>query len=105
MSVVTNLILCTQHRDGMHTGNQLHVELLNAYLREEFEEDRFVQVNYLTRSRKTMEGDVFICAVNGLDSEGFIALWRRIPWEFPDCVQLMVKGHGEEKFTVYELED
>jgi hypothetical protein len=60
-----------------------------------------VQVDQLAVGTKAMQCDVFLTAINYLDIEAFVEVFRGIPWNVPECVQLLIKDEHDELFTVY----
>lgn len=96
MSTVTNMILATMVDDA-----------------SSFREDEgplatlvhpgFVQVDQHAGGNKAMECDVFMAAVNGLDLDEVLEKLRKVPWAFPEEVQLFVKEQDDENFRVYAL--
>ncbi len=107
MSVVTNTIL------SFKAG-------------EDFEEDKITAVNTFFRGKgfvnadpdkddgvgvrpgwyggtKCLETPMYVGAFNGLDLECLVAHLRTIPWENPECVQLIVKEQEDEIFRIIGL--
>ena len=44
---------------------------------------------------------MFVTAVNYLDIDEFMRLFYDIEWQYPDCLQLMLKEERDELFTVH----
>jgi len=84
MSVVTDIILVTAIEDG-------------AY-RPSFD---LVKVDQYAGGGKAVQCDVFMSAVNYLVLEDLLDWFKSVRWEYPEQVQLFVKGEHDDKFAVY----
>lgn len=89
MSYVTNYILTTMVNDG-------GAEALPAHC---------VEVSDQSGGGKAMEVDVYLWAENYSEVITVQRMIANIIWEYPEDVQLMVKGQYEDLFTVWSLED
>ena len=63
-----------------------------------------IKVDQHARGGKAMQCDVFVAAINYLDREGFLTAFNAVPWEYPECVQLILKGEHDELFAVYGVQ-
>jgi hypothetical protein len=107
MSVVTNLILSFSHLEYVEE----RIEDVNAFVYDDYQMN-LVSIDYNKDiesqkvwygGNKFFEGNVFIGAYNHLNTEAFINHLKKIPWEAPDLVQLIIKEQEDEKFRIIEL--
>ncbi len=104
MSIVTNLILTTSPGDGGSEDEHPNVDKLNAWLcKAHGPAETLKQVDQCGGGNRALECDVFVGAVSYLDWAELIAAFKGIPWESSDCVQLMLKGQEDDRFTIYQL--
>lgn len=54
---------------------------------------------------KCLQTDVAIGAFNYFDLSEFIAHLKTIPWEYPECVQLIISEEDDETFRIIGLQD
>lgn len=52
---------------------------------------------------KHLECGVYCWGANYLDIAGFLRAVATAPWEWPECVQVFIKGHEEERFRMLSL--
>ena len=52
---------------------------------------------------KAMQCSIFLASINYLDIEQFTVLFRSIPWENPEMVQLFLKDEDEKVFVEIKL--
>jgi len=52
---------------------------------------------------KFLETPLYIGAFNHFDLRGFVDHLKKIRWEKPQCVQVIVKEQDDEKFRIIEL--
>ena len=52
---------------------------------------------------KFLETPLYIGAFNHFDLDGFISHLKKINWDQPENVQVIVKGQWDEKFKILEL--
>lgn len=107
MSHITDVILVTALGDGDSGENEErenpNVDRLNLWLAAQPLNaglGLLVKVNECTRG-KALQCDVFVTAFNYLDIDKFVALFRSIPWEFPEQAQLMLKDENDDVFNSY----
>lgn len=109
MSHVADIILTTPIEDGgKKDGDSPNVDVLINYLRVEYHlEERpkspLEKVDGHAGGDKAMQCDVFIGAINYLDINGFIEVFKSIKWEYPEDIQLLIKDEHDDKFKLYEI--
>ncbi len=102
MSNVTDIILSTAIEDGASKQDEHpNVDLLNAYIKKEHNW-ALIRVDQYAGGGKKVQCDVFMAAINYLNIDEFVKHFHTISWECPECVQLMLKGEHDDKFTIYE---
>lgn len=102
MSRVTDIILITAIDDGASTDQEHpNVDQLNDYLKSQHGGCSLVQVDHRAGGSKAMQCDVFMAAINYLDHGALLAHLEAISWETPECVQLMLKGEEEDRFSIF----
>jgi hypothetical protein len=101
MSSVTDIILSTTIEDGA-TEEETHpnADVLSNWLVTNYK-GGLVKVDQLAGGNKAMQRDVFLAAINYLDHEAFLALFHSVNWEWPEDVQLLLKGEHDDVFTVH----
>ena len=98
MSQVTDIILITGIDDGGREDCHPNVNILTT------ETDvGFVKVSDTTGGNKHMQADIFLSAMNYLDKDNFINIYRSIDWEYPECVQLYLKREYDDIFESIPL--
>lgn len=103
MTCITNLILTTAIQDGAWMNSDTgSVDILSDYLCKNYQGTRFFDVEPHAGGNKRMSCDVFMAAVDYLNVEEFIELFKQVNWEKPDEVQLMVRKEGDNTFTSYQ---
>lgn len=103
MSVVTDIILVTFLNDGAKRDNEHpNADRLSAYLEREHDRD-LQKVDEHAGGDKMMQCDVFMAAINHLDKDEFVKLFRSIEWEWPEKTQLMIKGEWDDRFEIFTL--
>jgi hypothetical protein len=102
MSYVADIVLLTTIDDGGMDDEHPNTDRLEAWLREHYSDHvRLVKVDQHAVGTKAMQCDVFITAINYLDTEAFVEVFRTVPWDMPECVQLLIKNEHDDRFTVY----
>lgn len=104
MSNVTNIIL----KLGIDDGNERRVREINAAIREHHhvanpDLETLVRVDQMGGGNKHMEVDLYIGALNYLDTAWFIEQFRGSPWDDPETVQLFLQKQEEYQFKVYTV--
>ncbi len=101
MSHVTDIILITFIEDGGKFGSQNpNADKLIEYL-EENHQRALNKIDSAAGGDKSMQCDVFAGAINHLYIEKFLDHFKKIEWENPECVQLLIKDEHEDIFTIY----
>jgi hypothetical protein len=105
MSTITDIILVTAIDDGgQFEDDHPNAEKLSQWLRDDHESSNVgltIMPSRPIENGRAIQCDIFLAAVNHLHTEAFIAAFRAIEWQHPDCVQLMLKGEHDDLFTVY----
>lgn len=97
MSRVANVIL-TAALEVEDTS----VAAINAYLRSRYGTHvELKNVREHAGGGKKMECDVFLVAINNLDMPELLVEFHGMGWEWPEQVQLMIKGQEEEFFSIH----
>lgn len=95
MSCVTNILLLTMPGEpGVQTAQGYLIAL---------DQPQLVEVSRHTTGPKAFEGEVWIGAFNYFDLDRFCTGLRAVIWEFPECVQLLVKGDSDDVFEVIQV--
>ena len=107
MSVVTNLILTfsiseDEDRCISDVNNYEYQGLKMNLVSVDFDKDIDNGKSWYGGT-KFMEAPIFLGAFNRLDIEDFKRYLRKVNWEFPELVQLIVKEQDDEKFRTVEL--
>lgn len=102
MSSVANVLLCfeTAERDVGHDGNIPALEPIQAFLKGQGE---LRDISDAAGGNKAMEAEVWAGAFNALDQDAFIHTVAHAPWKDTYCVQLLIKIHAEDKFTIHRF--
>ena len=107
MSVVTNLILtfatgedeiACEKAINDYTYHGLKMNLVSV----DFDKDQKAGKAWYGGG-KFLEAALYIGAFNHFDIEDFRKYLRKLNWEFPELVQLIVKEQDDEKFRIIEL--
>ncbi len=97
MSVVTNVILKTS------VGEDKSIECLNNEFQSGVRfvscDDENLPAGWYAGS-KMLECDIYPGSFNYLVEEDLIDAIKKIPWEYPECVQVLVQRQEEDLFTV-----
>jgi hypothetical protein len=107
MSVVTNVILCAE-LDGAEELDALNEGLSRCYWTGEHGwwagGKKFSRIpNDLPAGTKCLETDVLLGAFNHLVLDELISIIESLEWEWPEDVQLFVKGNEEARFREIPL--
>jgi hypothetical protein len=107
MSVVTNLILTfsiseDEDRCINEVNNYEYQGIKMNLVSVDFDKDIDNRKAWYGGT-KFMEAPIFLGAFNHLDIEDFKRYLRKVNWEFPELVQLIVKEQDDEKFRIVEL--
>lgn len=100
MSVVTSILLTTSGIEYNHREGGWLVDKLNAYL-EKRHKCKFEQVDQHSGGNKGFEPLVYMVAINYLDIDAFLDVFRSIGWELPSMVTLLIQQDQAFGFTVY----
>ena len=104
MSHVASVILVTSGVEHDYTNRGYLVDRLNAYLRLQYRGREFVQVDQHAGGDKGFQNNVYLVAINYLNIERFLRVFRAIPWQLPEMVQLFIRDEHDDDFTVYRPE-
>lgn len=105
MSQVTNLIL------SFSVGEQeeLMIKEVNSFL-SFGKEINLVSMDFQKNAgyrwyggTKFLEANLYVGAFNYFDLEGFISHLKKIKWEEPKMVQLILKEEFDERFRIIDL--
>jgi len=107
MSLVTDILLCTAIEDGAQADDQHpNAEALSAWLVQRHGPAcQLKQLDGYAGGNKVMQADVFGAAVNYCDTEGLLSAFRAIPWQRPECAQLLVKEEHWDAFRLFTAVD
>jgi hypothetical protein len=100
MSHVASVILITSGVEHNYREGGWLVDKFNAYL-EERHGRRFVRVDEHSGGDKGFQARVYLVAINYLDIEAFLEVYKSITWGLPDMVQLMIRDEHDDFFTSY----
>lgn len=104
MSSVTNIILKTGCTDEGDATQQCIDTLLLAFLEKHPRATPpLVQVDRQGGGDKYMECDLFIGAINYLDRNWLLEVFRGLPWPDPEEVQLFLQTQEQDQFTMYTV--
>ena len=109
MSLVTNVVLlmsCGELEDSAVPDRLPALDELNAWLSEGHGGScagTLHEVSDHGVNRKAMECYVAIGAFNYLDVKGFIEAFRRVAWNDPEDVQLLIQTQEASVFTEYRV--
>lgn len=105
MSHVTDIILVTFiNDDGGRTGTPPVVRI-NKWLRDEEENCELVRVDKTERKGYAIQCNIYVGCGNYMSEERFFHAVMGIAWQYPECVQLMMKREEEDQFTVFRVGD
>jgi len=99
MSYVTDIILVTMI-DDKHECGKLNADTLSQFLCDNYRSTTLVHIPR-NIGRRGLQCDVFVAAVNYLDTDEFMRLFYAIEWQYPNHLQLMLKEEHDDIFTVY----
>jgi hypothetical protein len=101
MSTITNIMLITECM-----CDPKRIETINTYLKHEYGHGLVQVDDYVgAKDRKAFEADVYMAAYNVFDTKGFLKCFYSIKWEYPECIQLLIKLQDDDKFTIYTTKD
>jgi hypothetical protein len=104
MSHVSDIILITAIEDGAAVeSDHPNADRLSEYLRENHKSS-LIQVDGHAGGNKAVQADVFMAAINYLDIPAFVAAFKSVHWEIPECAQLLIKDEHDDRFTEYRIE-
>ena len=103
MSVVTDILLCTQIQDGGHQDDDHpNAGALNRWLVQRYGEAcALKRLDIHARGNKAMQADVYGVAVNCCNTDELVGAFRAIPWDDPESAQLLVKEEDWPAFRVF----
>lgn len=104
MSVVTDIILVTAVDDRTTCREEPSATKFNSAIAARVcvgLEQALQQVDGHAGGNKAVQCDVFMAAINYLDRDALLTEFRKMKWESPECVQLMLKGEHDDVFTIY----
>jgi hypothetical protein len=105
MSRVTNFILVTGLDDGMSSDEDEtpNADKMNELLEARYPDDQYLwargkfnRVDGEVVGPKAMEMNVFIAALNLVDTEEIAGFLNEIPWEHPEAVELFVREEDSD---------
>lgn len=99
MSHVADIILLTEIDD--ETDGRKNPDRLSDYLRKHHNGCELKRIDEYAGGNKAFQSDAWAAAINYMNIEGFLAAFRAVPWETPECVLLMIRDEHDEQFTVY----
>jgi hypothetical protein len=112
MSEVTNVLLSHDIQEGgQERGDDpcwdavLAVDLTRAGGSGQFFRCNSVKETSGWGGSKSPEANLYAAAVNYFDLDGALERIAALPWEWPEHVQLFIKGNDELAFSVYELRE
>ena len=100
MSMVTNILLSFSliEVDVTTTGRDDYASCTPLNALQRFLDDQpLQQIDYMS-GKKCLEAELWVAAVNYLNTEEFIEGVRSAPWRVPDSVQLFIKEQDDEIF-------
>jgi len=89
MSYVANYILKVGCCEADVDLNSAHLGLI------------FRQVDQFTGGPKDFEADLYLATTNGRDVDEVITKFKKLIWQSPEDVQLMVQDQEEDRFTIH----
>jgi hypothetical protein len=99
MSVVTNVIVLTSASE-----RHASIEEVNQWLAHDSEGNiPLARADTVFAGARCMECQVYVGAYNYLSVDGLLAKFRLIAWDFPDSVQVGIRGPFDELFTFYRV--
>jgi hypothetical protein len=110
MSHVTDIIVISLDAEEDADGNDIYprMDQLNKWIDDwlfnrygERFPPQLLPVHQHAGGGKHMQCNVFMAAINGFDIPGFVKAFRAIPWDSPECAQLLVKDEHDDRFTIY----
>ena len=102
MSTVSNVMLTTAIYDGAWSQSDYgSVDILNEYLRKQYQGTCFKIVHDKAGGHKQMTCDIFIAAVEYLDVDSLVETFLTIEWQKPKEAQLMIRSNLDDSFQVY----
>lgn len=103
MSHVTDILLCTAIADGAKgTEEHPNADALSAHLAQRHGAAcSLAKIDGHAGGNKAIQADVFAAAVDYCDIDALVAAFYAIPWESPECAQLMVKDENWDAFEVH----
>lgn len=94
MSCVSDIVLLCALGDSGHTN-------LSEYLKEHHNRT-LERVDEGAGGDKVFQANTYMCAINYLCEQDFIESFHNAPWEFPENVQLLIKGEWDSTFKIYK---
>ena len=99
MSNVTDLILTTATVEPHLPHNHRPLDELNEYLLVKHQ-TILMRLDDLAAGSKGFQAAVYLAALNYLDLEEFLTVFRNCKWALPDKVMLLYQGEHDDGFTV-----
>lgn len=111
MSRVTNLLLTCFENTEYEDGELIAFPPALAALKAWCENDELhyplgwprKSVDAVSGGTKHLECDLWAWGANCLNLEDFLEVVRAAQWEYPEYVQVFVKGQDDDRFVVYNL--
>ena len=110
MSVVSNVILSFSISEAqVDRDKRLSHYILADRIDQWLKENHYVGLGQNLEEwdkyggQKHLETPIYVGAFNYLVPSAFANFVFSLPWEYPESVQLMIKGQEDEEFTVYSL--
>jgi hypothetical protein len=102
MSHITDVLLCTAIDDGGNEDEHPNADMLSDYLVKSYGAScKLVLVSGMAGGKKAMCSNVFAVAVDCCNIPRLIHAFKSIPWEYPECAQLMVKNEEDDIYTMH----
>jgi hypothetical protein len=96
MSLYTDIILAIGPEESAEEedGRYPLIEELNAWLYETLGQPR-------GEFKEAPDGVCFVASINFLREDEFLGKVRSMAWEYPECVQVFLRGENDEQFRIY----
>lgn len=103
MTAITDLILTTAPDDGAcSTSDHSNADMLCDYLHQHYQGTNLHKTDEHAGGHKRMQSDVFMAAVDYLDEVALLEYFQQIPWQYPEKVQLLLKGPHDATFQLFQ---
>jgi hypothetical protein len=92
MSHVTDIVLLTFLDDS-------GVAKLNEWLKNN-RWPELKEISGYAGGNKAMQCEIWTAAINNFDIDDFVCASKSIDWEYPESVQLLIKGEHDDAFLI-----